>query len=233
MKRLTPVDIRHMPLYSPAEAARFLRLPASTVRAWAFGQGYKAKDGEPRQFKQVISTADPINRRLSFVNLVELLVLAAIRKQHQVKLQQVRSAVEFLRKRSPSEHPLADNDFQTDGIDLFVEKYGNLLNISRDGQIAMKNLIQQYLQLVERDASGVPFKLHLPRRANAPEPLAAVVIDPERGFGRPVLDGRGIRTEVIVERWRAGESIASLAEDYDLDSTMIEDILRSEQPLAA
>lgn len=233
MKRLTPADIRQMPLYSPAEAARFLRLPASTVRAWAFGQGYKAKDGEPRQFKPVISTADPANRRLSFVNLVELLVLAAIRKQHQVKLQQVRSAVEYLRNRFSSEYPLADNDFQTDGIDLFVEKYGNLLNISRDGQIAMKHVIQQYLQLVERDASGVPFKLHLPRRPNAPEPLAAVVIDPERGFGRPVLDGRGVRTEVIVERWRAGESIASLAEDYDLDSSMIEDILRSEQPLAA
>lgn len=233
MTRPNYADIRHMPLYSPAEAARFLRLPASTVRAWAFGQGYKARHGEPRQFEPVITTADPVKRRLSFVNLVELLVLAAIRKQHQVKLQQVRSAVEFLRKRFPSKHPLADNDFQTDGIDLFVEKYGKLLNISRDGQIAMKHVIQQYLQLVERDASGVPFKLHLPRRANAPEPLAAVVIDPERGFGRPVLDGKGIRTEVIVERWKAGESIASLADDYALSASMIEDILRSEQSLAA
>lgn len=233
MKRSIAADIRHMPLYSPAEAARFLRLPASTVRAWAFGQGYKAKDGEPRRFKPVISTADPNNRRLSFLNLVELLVLAAIRKQHQVELKQVRSAVEFLRKRFPSKHPLADNDFQTDGINLFVEKYGDLLNISRDGQIAMKEVIQQYLKLVERDASGVPFKLHLPRRADAPDPLAAVVIDPERGFGRPVLDGRGIRTEVVVERFRAGESIASLAEDYGLDASVIEDILRSQQPLAA
>ncbi|MBK7013310.1 MAG: DUF433 domain-containing protein [Xanthomonadales bacterium] len=90
----------------------------------------------------------------------------------------------------------------------------------------MKEIIQQYLKLVERDASGVPFKLHLPRRANAPEPLAAVVIDPKRGFGRPVLDGRGIRTEVVVERFQAGESIASLAEDYGLDPSVIEDILR-------
>ncbi len=233
MTHPTPNDIRQMPLYTAAEAARFLRLPASTVRAWAFGQGYKGKDGEARRFKPVISTADPANRRLSFVNLVELLVLAAIRKQHHVELKQVRSAVEFLRKQFPSKHPLADNDFQTNGIDLFVEKYGKLLNISRDGQIAMKEIIQQYLKLVERDASGVPFKLHLPRRTDAPEPLAAVVIDPERGFGRPVLDGRGIRAEVVAERFQAGESIASLAEDYDLDVPVIEDILRSQQPLAA
>ncbi len=233
MTRSTANDLRRMPLYTAAEAARFLRLPASTVRAWAFGQRYKGKDGEPRRFKPVISTADPANRRLSFVNLVELLVLAAIRKQHQVELKQVRSAIEFLRKRFPSKHPLADNDFQTDGIDLFVEKYGDLLNISRDGQVAMKEIIQQYLKLVERDASGVPFKLHLPRRADAPEPLAAVVIDPDRGFGRPVLDGRGIRTEMITDRFQAGESIASLADDYGLAVPVIEDIVRSQQQLAA
>jgi len=232
MTRPNAQDIRRMPLYTAAEAARFLRLPASTVRAWAFGQGYKVND-QPRRFQPVISAADPKGRRLSFVNLVELLVLAAIRMDHQVELKQVRSAVEFLRKKFPSPHPLADNDFQTNGIDLFVEKYGKLLNISRDGQIAIKEIIQQYLQLVERDASGVPFKLHLPRRADAPEPLVAVVIDPERGYGRPVLDGRGIRTEVVIERFQAGESITSLANDYGLSAATVEDILRSHQPLAA
>ncbi len=232
MKRPTAADIRRMPLYSAAEAARFLRLPASTVRAWSFGQGYKVK-GQSRRFLPVINAADPNGRRLSFVNLVELLVLAAIRKEHGVELKQVRGAVEFLRERFPSDHPLADNEFQTDGIDLFLEKYGDLLNISRDGQLALKHVIQRYLRLVERDASGVPFKLHLPRRADAPEPLAAVVIDPERGFGRPVLDGRGIRTDVVVERFIAGESIASLAADYGLDPAMIEDIVRSQQALAA
>lgn len=228
----TAAQIREMPLYSAAEAARYLRLPASTVRAWSFGQGYRVKAG-PRQFKPVISIADLKMRRLSFLNLVELLVLAAIRKDHHVELKQVRSAVEYLRKKFPSTHPLADHQFQTDGIDLFVEKYGQLLNISRDGQIAIKELIQRYLKLVERDASGVAFKLHLPRRPDAPEPLAAVVIDPERGYGRPVLDGRGIRTEVIIERFDAGESIASLADDYGLSVPVIEDILRSQSLRAA
>jgi uncharacterized protein (DUF433 family) len=202
------------------------------VRAWSFGQGYRVKEGQ-RQFKAVISIADAKARRLSFLNLVELLVLAAIRKDHHVELKQVRRAIEFLRKKFPSAHPLADNQFQTNGIDLFVEKYGHLLNISQDGQIAMKEVIQQYLKLVERDASGVPFKLHLPRRADAPEPLAAVVIDPERGYGRPVLDGRGIRTEVVIERFEAGESIASLADDYGLSVPVIEDILRSQSLRAA
>lgn len=232
MNRPTAKDIREMPLYSAAEAARFLHLPVSTVRAWAFGQGYRVRN-ERRQFAPVISTADRKHRRLSFLNLVELLVLAAIRRKHNVPLPQVRRAVDYLRRKFPSPHPLADHQFQTDGMDLFVEKFGELINLSREGQLAVKALIQQYLQLVERDASGVPFKLHLPRSTEPAQPVASVVIDPRFGFGRPVLDGRGIRTEVIVERFQAGESIASLAEDYGLSVDTVEDILRSHQPLAA
>ena len=53
----TVAKIREMPLYSAAEAARYLRLPASTVRAWSFGQGYRVQEGQ-RQFKAVISIAD-------------------------------------------------------------------------------------------------------------------------------------------------------------------------------
>lgn len=232
MNRPSVDDIRRMPLYSAAEAARFLHLPVSTVRAWAFGQGYPVKN-ERRHSPPVISTADLKAKRLSFLNLVELLVLAAIRRQHHVPLPQVRRAVDFLRKRFPSPFPLADHQFQTDGMHLFVEKFGELINLSREGQVAIKALIQQYLRLVERDSSGVPFKLHLPRAAASAQAMAAVVIDPRYGFGRPVLDGRGIRAEVIVERFQAGESIASLAADYSLGVDAVEDVLRSHQSLAA
>lgn len=232
MTRQLPYDIRREPLYSASEAARFLRLPVSTVRAWAFGQGYRVQQ-EARRFRPVISTADPKSRRLSFLNLVELLVLAAIRRQHHVSLPQVRRAVDFLRKRYPSDHPLADHQFQTDGVDLFVEKVGELINLSKDGQLAVKELIQQYLRLVEWDDKGVPFKLRLPRAAESSQALSGVVIDPRYGFGRPVLDGKGIRTEVVMERFQAGESIASIAEDYRLSPAAVEDIIRTHQPLAA
>ena len=232
MTRPGTSDIRNMPLYTAAEAARFLHLPVSTVRAWAFGQGYRVM-GESRRFEPVIGTADRKGRRLSFLNLVELLVLAAIRRNYNVPLPHVRSAVRFLKKQFPSPHPLADHQFQTDRVHLFVEKFGQLLNISRDGQLAMKEMIQAYLQLVEWDASGVPFKLHLPRTGHASLNRTAVVIDPRFGFGRPVLDGRGVRTEVIVERFQAGETMSSLADDYGLAVDVIEDIIRNQLPLAA
>lgn len=230
--RTTAREVREAPIYSAAEAAQYLRLPISTVRAWSFGQGYRVRD-EKRRFESVIGTADRKNRRLSFINLVELLVLAAIRRTHRVPLPHVRRAVNFLRKHFPSAHPLADHAFQTNGVGLFVEKFGQILNLSRDGQIEMKQFIDAYLRGVDRDSKGVPIKLHLPRSEKRTKDRSMVVIDPGRGFGRPVLDGTGVRTELIVARFQAGEPIASLAEDYALSSNVIEEVIRSELPLAA
>lgn len=232
MRHPSPHDIRQLPIYSAAEAGRFLHLPVSTVRAWSFGQAYKVRN-ESRRSDAVINAADRKHRKLSFVNLVELLVLAAIRRRHQVPLPQVRKAVGYLKKQFPSPHPLADHQFQTDGMNLFVEKFGQLLNISQDGQLAIKHLIQAHLRLVEWDASGVPFKLHLPGVGQSRVDRSVVVIDPRFGFGRPVLDGRGVRTEVIVERFQAGETMSSLATDYALSADVIEHIIRSQLPLAA
>ena len=38
-------SLRETPLYTTTEVARYLRVPASTVRAWAFGQGYQTSFG--------------------------------------------------------------------------------------------------------------------------------------------------------------------------------------------
>lgn len=233
MLRSSAKEIKEMPLYSPAEAAHFLRLPVSTVRAWSFGQAYSGPQGEPRRFEPVIQVADRKSRRLSFINLIEISVLAAVRRVHNVPLPHVRQAVSYLRKHFPSPHPLADHKFQTDGVDLLVKKFGQILNISKDGQIEMKHLIEAYLRGVERNTQGVPIKLHLPGRELSVGQPSSVVVDPSRGFGRPVLDKAGVRTEVVVQRFQAGETITSLAQDYELAQDVIEDLIRNELPLAA
>lgn len=229
MTKAPQTDFRETPLYTAAEAAHYLRVPVSTVRAWAFGQGQR-KDGS-RRFKPVIALASRQGRLLSFINLVELFVLTAIRRRHGVALPQVRKALDYLKKRFPSPHPLADNEFQTNGVDLFVEKFGEYLNLSREGQIEIRGLIEARLRCVMRDEAGLPLKLYLSPRADNQHGI--VVIDPRLGFGRPVIEGTGIRTEVIVGRFSAGETIDSIADDYGRSRAEIEEIVRSELPLAA
>jgi DNA-binding transcriptional regulator YiaG len=41
-------DIRHQGAHTLAEAARYLKLPQATLRAWAVGRGYPVADGQNR-----------------------------------------------------------------------------------------------------------------------------------------------------------------------------------------
>jgi uncharacterized protein (DUF433 family) len=164
---------------------------------------------------------------------VEAHVLSAIRREHLVRLDRVRDAIDYLQKQFPSKHPLADHNFETDGVDLFVEEYGQLINVSRNGQLAMKQIIKVYLRRIERDRSGLPIRLYpFTRKAAANEPKF-VVIDPQISFGRPVLAGTGIPTAIIAERYKAGESMEELADDYSRGRMDIEEAIRCELDVKA
>jgi uncharacterized protein (DUF433 family) len=59
------------------------------------------------------------------------------------------------------------------------------------------------------------------------------MIDPRISFCRPVLAGIGIPTAMLAERYKAGDSIDELAEDYNCDRLQIEEGIRCELQLVA
>lgn len=234
--KATLPDVRNLPLYGFAEAAHYLKIPTSTLRAWGLGQNYVTVGGT-KFFKPVLELPDQNLNLLSFVNLVEAHVLAAIRRIHKVRLQEVRRAIGYLKKEFPkSEHPLAEKSFLTDGKNLFVKEYGQLINVSQTGQLEIEKVLDLYLHRIEHDAKGFPLNLYpftkAPdlkksgvQRADAPK---IIVINPYICFGRPFLAGAGVPTEIIHERFQAGESIEELAEDYGRGADEIEEAIRYE-----
>jgi uncharacterized protein (DUF433 family) len=222
------VDVREAPAYSISEAAEYLRLPPSTLRAWVLGQRYGKAD---RFFRPVIAVADRGDRKLSFMNLVEAFVLAGIRREHNVPLPTVRKAVDYLRRTFKTQRPLAEEQLETDGVDLFVEKFGALIGASQEGQLQMRHIIRERLKRVVRDPAGIPQKIVLfPLRDRSGK--GSVVLDPRLSFGRPVLDGYGLRTAIVAERFQAGEKIDELALDYGVPADAIENAIRCERRAA-
>jgi len=210
-------DPRDLPAYSITEAARYLRMPEATLRSWVVGRPYPTTGGQ-RFFRPVIHLPEDGRPVLSFVNMVEAHVLEAIR---------------HLERHYHSRHPLAEHQFETDGLDLFIQRAGLLINLSQAGQLAMREIIAAYLRRVERDAKGLPIRLYPFTRKREPEEPRAVVIDPFVSFGRPVLAGTGIVTAVLAERFKAGESVEELAKDYGRTALDIQEALRCELPLEA
>lgn len=209
-----------------AEAAHWLDLSHSTVRAWTVGQRYR-RGATWKRFTPVIEVADPEERLLSFRNLVELHVLSAIRREHRVSLQNVRKAVSFLKRRMGARHPLATQKMLTDGRDLLVQHGADLLNASKSGQVEMK-IADAYLERIDFGGRGEPLRLYPFTATGIHGSPRSVVIDPRIQFGRPCLSGTGIPTAAIVERFNAGEKIPSLADDYGLAPEVIEEAIRYE-----
>jgi uncharacterized protein (DUF433 family) len=225
-------DPRDSPSYGIVEAAHYLRLPPTTLRSWVLGRRYPTREG-PATFASVIDLPDRAVPLLSFFNLVEAHVLSAIRREHGVSLRKVRKAIRFLRDRFRSPHPLAERSFETDGIDLFIDHAGLLLSASGEGQIAMRQILRAHLRRIGWDSGGTAARLYLfTRKGEVIEPKV-VVVDPRIAFGRPTLVGKGIPTSAIAERYKAGESIDSLARDYDCSREEIEEAIRCELRLEA
>lgn len=228
IRRNSPAE---QPAYKAGEVAAVLGVPKTTIAAWCFGQS----GGPGRSFANLVTPADPAGRYLSFVNLCELHVLAVIRRHHRINMATVRTSLAYVRKKLDEERPLIAQEFMTNGIDLFIQKATQLINVSQEGQTALRGEFQQALTRIDRGAHGGPVRLFPYSRISvdvAQQPKA-VAIDPQIAFGRPILLNAGVTTEVIRDRFMAGDSAAEMAADYGVEAPDIDEALRFAQKLAA
>lgn len=223
-------DPRNVPAYTPREAAQFLDVPESTVRAWCFGQADPVRG---TRFRRVIRAAAPKERLLSFSNLVELFVLASLRRRHRVNLSDVRRLIDVIRKETRSDSPLADSTLASDEAGrLFVEWAGRVFNVSNEWQQEMVPVVRQYLRRVERDEHGVPVRLYPFTTRNVDDERRTVVIDPRVAFGRPCIVGTSVPVVSLIERFEAGDRIVDLAEDFGLRTDVVEEAVRFDRRAA-
>jgi uncharacterized protein (DUF433 family) len=221
MKTAARADYRETPAYTLTEAARYLRLPSATLRSWVLGRAYPTTAGG-REFAPLIRPASRRPPLLSFSNLIEAHVLRSLRTEHAVSVKDVRSALAYAEKRLGIDRLLLRQELCTEKGRVFLDRYGELIELSASGQLAMRRLLEEHLKRVEWDTSKFPVRLYpfvSPATLGEARPIA---IDPRIAFGRPVVVSKGISTAAIAERVDAGESVDSIAEDYELHRSDVE-----------
>ena len=226
-RRAPPREPRALPAYTKVEASRYVRIPHRTLHSWVSGT------------HPLVSLADPSRHLLSFENLVEVHVLAALWHVHGVRMRLIRKALDCLRMRLHVVTPLADEQMLTDGKTILVRRLGQLIDAGHDGQASMLELLDLYLDRIERDPSGFPNRLFpftrkRPRdRRTAERETRVIAIDPTVAFGRAVIVGTRISTAEVADRYKAGDSIDDLAADYGRTQADIEEAIRCELDLKA
>lgn len=211
----TQVDIRAQPAYPLVEAARYVKLAPATLRSWVVGRSYPKREGTGH-FRPLITPPDRKQTLLSFWNLVEAHVLRALRTEHGVSIKAVRSAIAYAEKALQLDRLLLSRQLCTHAGDVLLEKYGELVNLSKSGQMAIRILLQAHLRRVEWDEDLFPLRLFPIVRDEAAESGRLIAIDPQIAFGRPIVYRRGISTAAITGRIDAGESVEDIAADYEI-----------------
>ena len=214
-------DGRDAPAYTIAEAAHYLRLPAATLRSWALGRQYRTAEGGAK-FRPLIRPASRKPPLLSFWNLIEAHVLRSLRTEHGVSVSALRSALRYAEKELGIDRLLLRPELRTNAGQVFLERYGALIELSASGQLAMRRVLEEHLKRVEWDQSDFPVQLYPFLASGARAEDRPIVIDARIAFGRPVIVSKSISTRAIAERIDAGEPVDAVAADYDLDPSEIE-----------
>lgn len=235
IRRIYGDDPKEIPLYGITQTAAYLKIPVPTLRTWIKGRKYPVGQNRETKFSTpVIKLPKAELPMLSFMNLIEAHVLKGIRKIENIPFYKVRNALGYVEEKFQSKHPLADYQFLTDGVELFIEHLDELVTVSKSGQLVFRELIQTYLRRIDRNPDKSPIRLYpFLKRDSEKDETKIISIDPLVSFGRPVIVGTGVPTEVISERFQAGDSIQELKKDYGISEEKVLEAIRYEYKKAA
>ena len=201
-----------LPLYTRAEVALQLGLPATTLGDWLRSGALEAAVG---------GRGEPT---ITFAGLVETHMLRHLR-QAGLSLQAIGEAALALRSRAGRRYPLAWSGLAHDGRDLLIE-------IANEGR-------EQGWERIRDSQGGLPGVL---RRGSAAigwadDGYAAtlrlviyhdidVTVDPDRSHGQPVVDGSDIHVDDVVDCVRTGMPYRDIATKFGLEDFEVEALIR-------
>jgi uncharacterized protein (DUF433 family) len=209
------------------EAARYLRVSPATLRSWFVGRPYPTARGTSR-FQPLLKPAQVDPATLSFSNLIEAHVLRSLRTEYGVPLPAVRQALAYAERELKIDQLLLREELRTAGGALFLDRYGELVNLSASGQLAVRKVFEAHLARVEWGKLRSAVRLY-PFVFGEAIDAKPIIIDPAIAFGRPVVDRAFVSTRSILERIDAGETVEDVATDYEVSVAAVEEAVLFER----
>jgi uncharacterized protein (DUF433 family) len=235
-------DVRFtVPLYTTAEAGRYLDVHATTFRRWVKGYHQEFRDRAPVSGEPLVTDLAPEapgGPSIPFIGLAEGMFLSALRKA-RMPLQQIRPALELVRTKIGIEHALASRKLYLAGAQLLWEvseesaldddaRHGARdLIVLKDNQYVFRQVIEQYLRQITYDEEYA-------RRILLPGyEVAQIAADPATNFGKPYFTKTGTPLYVVQNMLKAGENIEDVADDFSLPVDQVTEVAQREGLLAS
>ncbi len=181
-------------VYSIAEAARYAKLPAATIRNWFF----PPKGRNPLRRGDI---EDEQEKAISFLDFVEALAVRSLRVDYGVTLATIRKAIDFAQTRLGADHIFARKDHKTlldERKQLHVVLKGErdpiALTGRSAGQASFIECVEGYMLDLRFGASGLADR-YTAFQFNAQR----IIMSPKTRFGEPIVEENGYPADVL---WR-------------------------------
>jgi len=204
--------------YTAPEIAHILQMPYSKVRRWMVDY-WDGKLG--KEFSKKYSWKVDNSRAVSFHTLIEFYVMMQL-SEVGVKAKQVLVAHQKLAHQFNTAFPFATKSLlegiKTDGKTIFLTLGVDTISLDGSNQLNLA-LIKKFFKNLDFDDEEV---------ANRFWPMGknkSIVIDPERKFGHPIIDGFNIYPEVLFNHYKAGDPINYLASVYNISNKEVRDAI--------
>lgn len=199
-------------VYADTDAARLLRVKLSTLRWWLEG-----RQTPERTYAPVLRPEPTGSRSLTWGEFVEAAYLRAYRREHGVRLGELRVFISYLRDAEGLLYPLAHHRpwvgpgralliAAQDAAGMPEEMWAAVAVPS--GQMLLLEPGSQFVERVDFNDADLASRFY-PAGREVP-----VVIDPTMRFGSPNV--RGVSTQAIVDAVHAGEVVETVADDFGL-----------------
>lgn len=226
----TLVNLVDRPLYAMSQVERILNLRGGTARRWIDGYTRGRKEYPP-----VIREKRTGDETVTWGEFVETRLLSEYRSAG-VPLIRMRPAIEVLRAELNTSYPLASARtwLDVEGRELVARVQEQ---VGLDKQLALvvvrtgQRMITEWTRPADDFRRSVEWQEDEPLRVRPVHDIEQVHIDPLRGFGEPTV--RSVRTEIIAELVRAGDTPEMIAELYDLNRRDVNAAVRYELLRAA
>ncbi len=196
-------------IYTASEIAQILRVPYRKVYTWMnkYWDGKLGKDYGSRY-----SWEHNGARSVSFHTFIEFYVMMRF-SEAGVKPKQVLEAHAELVKLYNTAFPFALKEvlkgIKSDGKHVFLRTKEGIIELNGTKQFNL-DLIQLFFVNLEFDQENLASRFW---------PIGkdkSILVDPERRFGHPVIDGKNIFPEIIFKHYNAGDPVAYIAHVYQI-----------------
>ncbi len=221
-------------LYTLPDAARIIKVKPDTLRVWVKEARYTMRGIQYARQPVIQRALADFPNVLTFLELIELQFIKLFRSEG-VRMSVIRSAAQRAAEMFNSDYPFAIRKFDTDGTHIFAtlqqeaDSEAHIQDFSR-GQLAFEHVVKPFFRKldyrIENDNSVV-------LRFWPLEQEGRVVLDPARGFGRPMDAETGVPTYVLYKAAQtgSGQTLHAVADWYQVPVEAVKYAIRFERSL--